>query len=116
MADDPTTPTAQTTPTSDGNLGERVGKLEQGQERQDGKLDQILGMLTGAKDKPADPVTTADPAPAAADMAEQMRQAVRDVNAEAAAATPAPSRPDPETSPRKTRPPLPPRSVRNPPA
>jgi hypothetical protein len=84
----------------EGPLGERVDRLEAGQERQDSKLDQILGMLSGAKDKPAETVTEAEAAPG--DMAEQMRQAVRDVRAEeAAAAKPEPKTPEPETTPRE---------------
>jgi tricorn protease len=45
----------------------------------------------------------------------QLETAVR-LALEALAEEPATSPPDPETGPRKTRPPLPPRSVRNPPA
>jgi tricorn protease len=45
----------------------------------------------------------------------QLETAVR-LALEALAEEPAASPPDPETGPRKTRPPLPPRSVRNPPA
>jgi hypothetical protein len=63
----------------------RVDKIEAEQERQGGVLDKILGKLGGG-DSPDHPdsVTRGDqpPAAAAADMAEQMRQAVRDVNAE----------------------------------
>lgn len=84
-------------PPADGSLPERVSKLETGQESIAGKVDKILGIL----DKPADPAapstTTADPAPA--DMGEQMRQAVRDVHAEAAAAEA--SKPKPEVRPRE---------------
>ena len=83
-------------------LEQRVGKLEDGQETLSGKLDQILSRLPGSGPAPEPAVTHGDPAPAAdpAAMAEQMRQAVRDVNAEAAAAS-APRAPEPETVPRE---------------
>jgi hypothetical protein len=94
-----TTPPPEPTPTPatepDGSLTERVGKLETGQDTIAGKVDRILGIL----DKPDGdaPATTAD-APAA-DMGEQMRQAVRDVQAETAAA--GVSAPKPEVRPRE---------------
>ena len=82
-------------------LEPRVEKLEAGQETMTSKLDNILGLLdTGRGPKDGEPsTTTADPAPPA-DMAEQMRQAVRDVHAErdqAAAKEP----PKPEVPPRE---------------
>ena len=84
------------------SLEQRVGSLESEQQRQGGVLDQIWDKLKGDP-KPADPVppvVRGDNPPA--DMTEQMRQAVRDVNAEAAAAAAAaggqPARPDPAIS------------------
>jgi hypothetical protein len=83
-------------------LAARVDGLETEQKRQGGILDRIEGLLTTSGDTT---VTSADQPPAAdaAGMAEQMRQAVRDVNAEAAAAAPkdAPKAPAPETTPRE---------------
>jgi hypothetical protein len=77
-----------------------VDRIETEQARQGGILDEIRDRLTGSP-APADPVTRADPAPDPVDMAEQMRQAVRDVNAEAAASTTQPSTPVPEITPRE---------------
>ena len=85
-------------PQSGDSLDTRVSALETGQESIAEKVDKILGIL-GKPAAPAEPVTTADPAPAA-DMGEQMRQAVRDVHAErdqAAAKDP----PKPEVKPRE---------------
>ena len=80
-------------------LDERVTALETGQESLTEKVDKILGIVSkGHDDKPSEPVTTADPAPA--DMAEQMRQAVRDVHAERDQAD-AKSKPEPEHKPRE---------------
>lgn len=79
-------------------LEPRVAKLETGQESLIEKVDRILGIVDKNPDGDP-PVTSADPAPAA-DMAEQMRQAVRDVHAErdqAAASEP----PKPEVPPRE---------------
>ena len=92
----PPEPTPSTPePAPDGSLPERVSKLETGQDTIASKVDRILGIL----DKPDGdaPATTAD-APAA-DMGEQMRQAVRDVQAETAAA--GASAPKPEVRPRE---------------
>jgi hypothetical protein len=88
---------AETTPAPDAPLAQRVDGLEVEQKRQGGVLDRIENLLTTS----GDTVTSADqpPAAAAADMGEQMRQAVRDVRAEEAAAAPAP--PPPETTPRE---------------
>lgn len=88
-------------PAAGDTLETRVGKLETGQESMSGKLDTILDKLSG---KPADdpaPVTTADPPPAAPDMGEQMRQAVRDVHAETEAANAKKEPPKPEVQPRE---------------
>lgn len=94
-----TQPATEPEPAPGGTLETRVGKLETGQESIAGKVDRILGILD-KPGQPADPpVTAADPAPPA-DMAEQMRQAVRDVNAEAAAAAPKEA-PKPEVQPRE---------------
>lgn len=62
------------------------------------RIDKILGLLDKKPADPAGPVTTADPAPGP-DMAEQMREAVRAVHAEEAAA--AASKPKPEVTPRE---------------
>lgn len=86
-------------------LEPRVAKLETGQESMSERIDRILGILDtghGQGDGGASTTTTADPAPAA-DMAEQMRQAVRDVHAEQAAAAP---EPEPEKPPREAGQPL----------
>ena len=94
-----TTPPEPAAPAPDDSapLAKRVDGLEAEQQRQGGVLDEIKGMLAGR----GEPVASADdPGPSAADMAEQMRQAVRDVNAEAAAAAP-PAAPEPETTPRE---------------
>lgn len=82
----------------DGTLTERVDKLETGQESMSAKLDTILDRLTGppASDEP---VTRADE-PAAADMAEQMKEAVRAVHAERDQAA-AKEAPRPEVQPRE---------------
>ena len=95
MTATPPEPTPTPEPAPDGSLTERVGKLETGQDTIASKVDRILGIL----DKPEGdaPTTTADPAPA--DMGEQMRQAVRDVHAEAVAAEAA--KPKPEQPPRE---------------
>lgn len=70
-------------------LDDRFGALEAEQERQGGLLEQIAAKLGGGKPDSDGPVTSADAPPAGpnpADMAEQMRQAVRDVRAEEAQA------------------------------
>lgn len=80
-------------------LEPRVEKLEAQNETMSGKLDAILDKLTS---RPAEqePVTTADPAPDPVDIGEQMRQAVRDVHAETAAAAKK-DPPKPEVPPRE---------------
>lgn len=105
MADDETGTGASSAGGDEGRpLAARVDTIEAEQQRQGGILEQIRDHLTGT-DHPSQPdnVTRADtPAASAAEMAEQMRQAVRDVNAEAAAASTAqPARPEPETTPRE---------------
>jgi hypothetical protein len=88
-------------------VGERVTRIEAEQERQGGLLDKILGKLSGTgDDRKAEPVTQGtDPAAGPADMTEQMRQAVRDVQAEddadAGRAARLGKRPEPETTPRE---------------
>lgn len=80
-------------------LDKRVGALEAGQESLAEKVDKILGIVSGGHDdKPSGSTTTADPPPQ--DMAEQMRQAVRDVHAERDQAD-AKSKPEPEHQPRE---------------
>jgi hypothetical protein len=85
-----------------GALEGRVGKIEAEQERQGGLLDKILGKLTG-DDGDTTVITGSEPPPAAGDMTEQMRQAVRDVQAEADAEVGKAHRlgRKPETSPRE---------------
>lgn len=97
MADEPEAPEAR-------GLESRVERLETGQESMSSKLDTILDRLTG---KPAEqePVTAADPAPDPVDIGEQMRQAVRDVHAETAAAAKK-DPPKPEVQPREAGQPL----------
>lgn len=86
-------------PQPEQSLDKRVGALETGQESLAEKIDKILGIVSGGhKPEPTEPVTQADPAPQ--DMAEQMRQAVRDVNAEQDQAA-AKSKPEPEHKPRE---------------
>jgi hypothetical protein len=91
-----TAPEPKPEPSPDGTLSDRVGKLEAGQESISTKVDRILGIL----DKPdsAEPVTSAD-APPAPDIAEQMAEAIRKVNAETAEAEK--SKPKPEVRPRE---------------
>lgn len=95
-----TTPPEPAPPDGDSApLAKRVDGLEAEQQRQGGILEEIRDRLTGQP--PAPPVKGDDPPVSAADMAEQMRQAVRDVNAEAAAAKGTPGAPEPETTPRE---------------
>jgi hypothetical protein len=91
-------PATEPAPDAGAPLAQRVDTIETEQKRQGGILDRIENLLTTSS---GDTVTSADqpPAAAAADMGEQMRQAVRDVRAEEAAAAPAP--PPPETTPRE---------------
>lgn len=102
MADDPS---PDPKPADPAPLEQRVGKIESEQERQGGVLDQILGKLTGSGSETTVTEGT-DPPAAPGDVAEQMRQAVRDVQAEAdaeagKAARLGGKRPDPETTPRE---------------
>lgn len=93
------TPTPEPEPAAeDGTLTERVGKLETGQDSLSERVDRILGIL----DKPAsdEPVTRADEPDHAADMAEQMKEAVRAVHAERDQAA-AKEAPRPEVQPRE---------------
>ena len=65
-------------------LDKRVADLQAAQQRQDCKLDRVIDMLSGST-QGDEPVTSADaPGAGAADITEQVRQAVRDVNAESA--------------------------------
>lgn len=91
---------APAAPDHDAPLASRVDGLEAEQQRQGGVLDEIKGLLT-SRPQGDPPVTSADPVPPG-DMAEQMRQAVRDVQAEAAATVKdKPAAPEPETTPRE---------------
>lgn len=87
-----------------GPLEGRVSSIEAEQQRQGGLLDKILGKLTG-DDGDTSVTEGTEPPAAAGDMAEQMRQAVRDVQAEADAEVGKAHRlgrkPEPETSPRE---------------
>jgi len=88
----------------DAPLSKRVDSIEAEQKRQGGILEEIRDKLTGSSAEDDKNVTRGTEPPAGgADMAEQMRQAVRDVNAEAAAAAAKqpPAAPPPETSPRE---------------
>ena len=99
-----TTPPEQTTettpPADDGQpLDKRVADLEAGQQRQDSKLDRVIDMLSGST-KGDEPVTSADaPGAGATSITEQVRQAVRDVNAESAKTEQ--KAPAPEMTPRE---------------
>ena len=88
------------TPPASAPVDERVTRIEREQERQGTVLDRIVGILG---DTPSDTTVTRADAPASvADMGEQMRQAVRDVRAEEAAASkPEATTPPPETTPRE---------------
>jgi hypothetical protein len=89
MTDKPADPPADPKPADEG-LKTRVDGLEAEQQRQGGVLDEIRQLLTGGTGKPGpgngpdrkDPLAGPDPG----SVAEQMRQAVRDVRAEEAAA------------------------------
>lgn len=87
-------------PQPEQSLDKRVGALETGQESLAEKVDKILGIVSGGhKQEPTESVTTADQP--AADMAEQMRQAVRDVHAERDQADAGKKAPEPEHRPRE---------------
>jgi len=98
-----TTPPGQD---AEGGRIESIDSIRAEQERQAGLLDTILARLPGVGDGDTS-VTTGTEAPApAADMTEQMRQAVRDVQAEADAEAGKQlrlggKRPEPETTPRE---------------
>jgi hypothetical protein len=81
---------------------QRINRIEREQERQGGILDRIVGILGSSRDDDDSVTRGGEPALSAGDMAEQMRQAVRDVRAEeAAAAKTEPATPAPETAPRE---------------
>lgn len=82
-------------------IDQRVTALESGQESLTEKVDKILGIVSGDRGPKDDEASTtvADPAPA--DMAEQMRQAVRDVHAERDQADAGKHTPVPEKPPRE---------------
>lgn len=102
-----TTPPEPAAPPADDPLPERVGKIEAEQKRQGSLLDRIASKLDGLSPADNDSVTKGTAPPAGpADMTEQMRQAVRDVQAETdaeagKAARLGGKRPDPETTPRE---------------
>lgn len=101
-----TTPPEPAPPAAGDPLPERVGKIEAEQERQGGVLDKILGKLDGLSPAGDSSVTEGtDPPAGAGDMTEQMRQAVRDVQAEAdqeaGKAARLGKKPEPETTPRE---------------
>ena len=100
------TPPEPAAPAAGDPLPERVGKIEAEQERQGGILDQILGKLDHLSPSGDSSVTEGTEPPAGpADMTEQMRQAVRDVQAEAdqeaGKAARLGKKPEPETTPRE---------------
>jgi ribonuclease D len=98
MSEPSTAPAADDAP-----LAKRVDSIEAEQQRQGGILNEIRDKLTGSPEGDTTVTRgTEPPGPSAADMAEQMRQAVRDVRAEEAAAeTKEPKEPAPETTPRE---------------
>jgi hypothetical protein len=107
VADTPPADPGAADPPKDGPLKDRVDSIESEQKRQGGVLDEIKQLLAGQQ---ADSGTVVNgdqpPAAAAADMAEQMKQAVRDVQAESDAevgrqARLGAGRPPAETSPRE---------------
>lgn len=101
-----TTPPDPPAPDPEAGRIKSIADLQAEQERQGGVLDKILSRLAGAPE-PDTSVTSADPAPAAAaaDMGAQMRQAIKDVQAEEDAELGRQhrlgKRPEPETSPRE---------------
>lgn len=83
MADaDPVEESAETQETQDA----RLAKLEAEQAEQGGKLDQILGLLKGGEGKAHDAAQehTEEHLDRSSTMADQVRQAVKDVRAEEA--------------------------------
>jgi hypothetical protein len=90
-----TTPPAPE-PAPDASLSERVGKLETGQDSLSERIDRILGILD-KKPEGDPPVTGADAPPP--DITEQVKKAIRDVQAETP--PPSPATPAPETPPRE---------------
>lgn len=101
----PPEPTPDTAPKPEAGapIERRVDSIEAEQQRQGGIIEKIWDKLSGDTPEADANVTRADDPPA--DMAEQMRQAVRDVQAEADAeagkAARLGRRPEPETSPRE---------------
>jgi len=95
-----TTPPPEPAPAAP--VDERVTRIELEQDRQGTVLDRIVSIL-GDDTSSDTTVTRADnPVASVADMGEQMRQAVRDVRAEeAAASTTQDKTPPPETTPRE---------------
>lgn len=82
-------------PKADGSQQQQINDIRAEQQRQGTAIDRILGIL----DKPGDPSPPSQPeARPEADMVEQMKTAVRAVNAEAAASRPEPK---PEVPPRE---------------
>lgn len=77
-------PAAPPAPAAAAPVDARVTALEAEQQRQGGVLDEIRGLLKGdGKGAPAaPPVTGTDPPAGAPDITEQMKQAVRAVQAE----------------------------------
>lgn len=98
MADAPAPPPAPPAGT-EARQDAAIAELRTEQGRQGGVLDELLGLVKGGAG-PA-PAAKGDPPPApAVDMAEQMRQAVRDVQAERDKAA-TPPKLKPETRPRE---------------
>jgi hypothetical protein len=76
---------------------ERLDKIEAEQERQGSVLTEILALVKG-KGAP-EPAAGDPPKPDPGDMYEQMKRAVKEVNAEKP--PPAPAKPEPEVPPRE---------------
>ena len=89
-------------PTTEDRQDRQIAELRTEQQRQGTVLDELRSLIKGQQDGPGAPPVRGDPPPAAApDITEQVRQAVRDVNAEQAVAGAKPAPPKPERRPRE---------------
>jgi len=94
-----TTPPEPAAPSGEPERIASIAELRAEQQRQAGVLDEIKALLAGRGDPPGQPVTRGDPPPAdVPDIGEQMRAAIRAVNAERDAKT---TPPPPEKPPRE---------------
>jgi hypothetical protein len=99
-----TTPTEPATGTEETRIAS-IDEMRAEQDRQGNLIDEILGLLKSGSRTDSDGsgrITQADPPPAP-DIAEQVRQAVRDVAAETAAGS---GEPRPEQPPKEAGQPL----------